>query len=283
MVSPEDQDVWVTGVNSAYRDFAPQTPSSDSLLATTQLADTSVSGYAASSYPCASNSAAASAGSLADTFVYRQPIALNQLVQPHLDTSYHHSFVEPFDDSERRSFPQMQAVDTREADANRRELERQLIGLLFSAPGRLADVLGASLESQSKTDEIFFGTRMAAGLARSDVWSKGGVNAVTVDEPTPPSEQITTGNTYEGEFETEQTLLDGNFDSATVFDSFQAAPHPEFGYRPEMGVYQVLEDTQVPTGHALANPNIGSGGAQQFFFGNYGQQLQLINRIPLGH
>ncbi|MHB8386564.1 hypothetical protein [Metallibacterium sp.] len=84
-------------------------------------------------------------------------------------------------------------------------------------------------------------------------------------------------------YTTEQTLLDGNFDSATVFDSLQVAPNHEFGYRPEMGVYQVPEDTQVPTGQALANPNIGSGGAQQFFFGNYGQQLQLINRIALGH
>ncbi|GLQ51349.1 hypothetical protein ACFFJT_09100 [Dyella flava] len=83
-------------------------------------------------------------------------------------------------------------------------------------------------------------------------------------------------------YTTEQTLLDGNFDSATIFDSLQVAPHPEFGYRPEMGVYQVLEDTQVPTGQALANPGIGSGGAQQFFFGNYGTQLQLINQIPLG-
>jgi filamentous hemagglutinin len=83
-------------------------------------------------------------------------------------------------------------------------------------------------------------------------------------------------------YTTEQTLLDGNFDSATVFDSLQLAAHPVFGYRPEMGVYQVLEDTQVPTGQALANPDIGSGGAQQFFFGNYGTQLQLVNRIPLG-
>jgi hypothetical protein len=49
-----------------------------------------------------------------------------------------------------------------------------------------------------------------------------------------------------------------------------------------MGVYQVLEDTQVPTGQALANPNLGLGGAQQFFISNYAQQLQLINRLLLG-
>ena len=83
-------------------------------------------------------------------------------------------------------------------------------------------------------------------------------------------------------YTTEQTLLDGSFDSATIFDSLQVAPHPEFGYRPEMGVYQVLEDAQVPTGQALANSQIGTGGAQQYFFGNYGQQLQLVGRIPLG-
>jgi filamentous hemagglutinin len=68
----------------------------------------------------------------------------------------------------------------------------------------------------------------------------------------------------------------------SLFESLQVAPHPEFGYRPFIGEYEVIRNISVPFGRALANPTYGTGGGVQFFIGDYAVSLRLIREIPLG-
>ncbi|WP_168184714.1 hemagglutinin repeat-containing protein [Oleiagrimonas sp. MCCC 1A03011] len=80
-----------------------------------------------------------------------------------------------------------------------------------------------------------------------------------------------------------QALTDANSNSANLFQSLQVSPHPVFGYRPQMGMYEVLDDIHVPTGVVKENPALGPGGANQFFIRWYQKNLKLIKTINLGH
>lgn len=68
---------------------------------------------------------------------------------------------------------------------------------------------------------------------------------------------------------------------ATLLQSLQVKPHPEFGYRPMVGEYRVLRDMSAPYGNASANPGLGVGGGQQYFIRDYTRHLQLIREVPL--
>ncbi|SIT35880.1 Filamentous hemagglutinin family outer membrane protein [Paraburkholderia ribeironis] len=83
-------------------------------------------------------------------------------------------------------------------------------------------------------------------------------------------------------YTTEQALIDSGYSKTSLFQSLQVSPHPEFGYRPQMGVYQVTSDINVPAGTVSANPALGSGGATQFFIKNFQSQLNLIDKVNLG-
>ncbi|MFC5435860.1 DUF6861 domain-containing protein [Rhodanobacter umsongensis] len=82
-------------------------------------------------------------------------------------------------------------------------------------------------------------------------------------------------------YTTQRAILDSGRNSAKLFRGLQVAPHPVFGYRPEVGIYQVLEEIEIPTGQALANPAFGKGGSQQFFIGDYGNKLRLVGKVQL--
>ena len=84
-------------------------------------------------------------------------------------------------------------------------------------------------------------------------------------------------------YTTGQAVTNAGLSSETLFQSLQVSPHPVFGYRPQMGVYEVTRDLTVPTGIVRANPAFGSGGATQYFIRNYGTELRLIDTINLGH
>ncbi|HCT3173044.1 TPA: VENN motif pre-toxin domain-containing protein [Enterobacter asburiae] len=79
------------------------------------------------------------------------------------------------------------------------------------------------------------------------------------------------------------TLINGNYSRTSIFQSLQVSPHPEFGYRPQMGVYEVLHDITIPSGIVKENPLLGPGGATQYFIKDYRDNLQLINKIDLEH
>ncbi|MFP1890274.1 VENN motif pre-toxin domain-containing protein, partial [Lonsdalea quercina] len=78
------------------------------------------------------------------------------------------------------------------------------------------------------------------------------------------------------------TLLDAGFSRESIFKNLQVSPHPEFGYRPQMGIYEITNDIRVPSGQIMANPLLGPGGATQYFIKDYSNQLKLIDKIDLG-
>ena len=83
-------------------------------------------------------------------------------------------------------------------------------------------------------------------------------------------------------YTTEQTLLNANFGRESLFQSLQVSPHPEFGYRPQMGVYEVTKDINIPSGIVRENPSLRLGGGTQFYIKDYNNHLNLIDKIDLG-
>lgn len=83
-------------------------------------------------------------------------------------------------------------------------------------------------------------------------------------------------------YTTAGTLEASGGSRASLFQSLQVKAHPEFGYRPKVGEYEVLNNLTVPFGTVKANPGLGIGGGDQFFIRNYQNSLRLIREIPLG-
>lgn len=50
----------------------------------------------------------------------------------------------------------------------------------------------------------------------------------------------------------------------SLFKSLQVSPHPEFGYIPKIGVYEVMNDIEIPMGTVSQNLLLGPGGGTQF-------------------
>lgn len=71
-----------------------------------------------------------------------------------------------------------------------------------------------------------------------------------------------------------------------MYDKLQMLPHPEFGYREQLGVYTVKTDMWVATGQCLANSVIdgqeaGAGGGTQYVIPDYEQTLELTQTVDL--
>lgn len=71
-----------------------------------------------------------------------------------------------------------------------------------------------------------------------------------------------------------------------MYDKLQMLPHPEFGYREQLGVYTVKTDMWVATGLCLANSVIdgqeaGAGGGTQYVIPDYEQVLELTDTVDL--
>lgn len=71
-----------------------------------------------------------------------------------------------------------------------------------------------------------------------------------------------------------------------MYGLLQMVPHPEFGYRTQVGVYEVNEDMWVATGYCLANSIVegqwtGAGGGVQYVLPDYEGQLTLVETIDL--
>jgi hypothetical protein len=79
------------------------------------------------------------------------------------------------------------------------------------------------------------------------------------------------------------TLEAADGSRSTLFQSLQVKAHPEFGYRPKVGEYELVTDVTVPSGVVRANPRLGVGGGDQFFVRDYQNSLKLVREIPLGH
>lgn len=71
-----------------------------------------------------------------------------------------------------------------------------------------------------------------------------------------------------------------------MYARLQMLPHPEFGYREELGSYTVLEDTWAACGYCLANEEIGgvfagNGGGFQYVIPDYETILELTDTADL--
>lgn len=82
---------------------------------------------------------------------------------------------------------------------------------------------------------------------------------------------------------TDATSLEASgYSRSTLFKGLQVEPNPELGYRPQVGMYETIDDMYIPGGKALANKQYGAGGYQQYYVQNYGTKLKLIDTIKLG-
>jgi len=54
-------------------------------------------------------------------------------------------------------------------------------------------------------------------------------------------------------------------DAATVWRGVQVEPHPTFGYRTTLGIYEMTGPTEAAYSYALRNWQFGDGGAPQFY------------------
>lgn len=65
-----------------------------------------------------------------------------------------------------------------------------------------------------------------------------------------------------------------------LWNGLQVKPHPKFGYRKQVGIYEVVDDTPAAFGTTKANPQFGNGGLPQVFVPEY-KNLKLIETIDL--
>ncbi len=66
-----------------------------------------------------------------------------------------------------------------------------------------------------------------------------------------------------------------------VFKGLQVIPHKDFGYRPGMTAYRVLEDTPAAFGIVRANPHAGPGGLPQIVIEKYDGILEPLYSVKL--
>ena len=76
----------------------------------------------------------------------------------------------------------------------------------------------------------------------------------------------------------------------TLYALLQIRPHPVYGYRINLGKYEVLEDMYVACGSCLANKmitidgkneNLGDGGGFQYVIFDYESKLKLLEETTL--
>jgi len=77
------------------------------------------------------------------------------------------------------------------------------------------------------------------------------------------------------------TVKASNLNAKSLFQSLQVSPHPVRGYRPQVQAYRVLNDIDVPSASALANPQFGPGGGAQFYMENFSNRLAPIRTFNL--
>lgn len=88
-------------------------------------------------------------------------------------------------------------------------------------------------------------------------------------------------------FYTNADTLEASGDSyVAMYSLLQMVPHPEFGYREQVGVYEVKADMWAATGYCLANSVIdgqwtGAGGGVQYVIPDYEGALNLVETIDL--
>lgn len=79
----------------------------------------------------------------------------------------------------------------------------------------------------------------------------------------------------------DQTLIDADTMQVPYWESLQVKAHPTFGYRPDVGIFDLNAITTVAISRTLANPQFGTGGAWQIYVENYEADLTVLDTIIL--
>lgn len=79
----------------------------------------------------------------------------------------------------------------------------------------------------------------------------------------------------------DQTLIDADTMKVPYWESLQVKAHPTFGYRPDVGIFDLNATTTVAIARTLANPQYGAGGAWQIYVENYTTDLTPLDTIAL--
>lgn len=87
-----------------------------------------------------------------------------------------------------------------------------------------------------------------------------------------------------GFFIPEESFIASGGDRVRLFEGLQVKPHPKYGYRDKVGVFEVTRETPVAFGdQTLANPQFGSGGLKQIYTTEFGPGSGIVKtgEIPL--
>jgi len=79
----------------------------------------------------------------------------------------------------------------------------------------------------------------------------------------------------------DQTLIDADTMKVSYWESLQVKAHPTFGYRPDVGIFDLNTTVTVAIARTLANPQYGAGGAWQIYVENYTTDLTALDTIAL--
>jgi hypothetical protein len=88
----------------------------------------------------------------------------------------------------------------------------------------------------------------------------------------------------------EATLKAGDGSYQTMYRLLQIRPHPVYGYRTNVGKYELLEDAYMTAGVCRANrqitvdgkaENLGDGGGYQYVVFDFSNKLKLLEEITL--
>jgi hypothetical protein len=78
-----------------------------------------------------------------------------------------------------------------------------------------------------------------------------------------------------------ETLTEADTMKVAYWESLQVKAHPNFGYRSDVGIFDVNATTTVAIARTLANPQYGAGGAWQIYVENFGTDLTALDTIAL--
>ena len=79
----------------------------------------------------------------------------------------------------------------------------------------------------------------------------------------------------------DQTIIDADTMQVDYWESLQVKPHPEFGYRPMVGVFDITDTIVVAISKTLANTQYGEGGVGQIYVANFNDFLIVMDTIYL--
>ena len=82
-------------------------------------------------------------------------------------------------------------------------------------------------------------------------------------------------------YTTKEMVEKSGYDTVTLNQGLQVYKDTNYGYRSNIGVYELKEDLLAPMGKALNNTAYGAGGYTQFYIEDFSSVLKYISQTPL--